>query len=84
MHTKQPLPMKTFLARFSGGLRVLAATALLGLAWSAYSPIIAQDQDNGHADENRSTIVIDNFEDDPLGDFPEGWACIGSGGKVRS
>jgi len=76
--------MDALFDRSARGLRVLMATALLGIGWSAFSPIIAQDQDNGHANVERSAIVVDDFEDDRPGTFPEGWVFVEENGSIRS
>lgn len=66
----------------SHGLRVFAVMGLFGLVWSVYSPLIAQD--SGSAVEDPAAIVVDDFEDDPVGDFPNGWVFVGSGGEVQT
>jgi len=69
---------------FATGLRVLLSTVLLGLVWSTFSPIVAQDQDNGHAISDRAALVVDDFEDDEPGTFPEGWVFVKEGGGIKS
>ena len=74
--------MVSLFARPSRGLRVFVATVLLGLVWSAFSPIIAQDSRN--VPDEPGTIVVDDFEDDELGAFPDGWVFVTEGEEIQS
>jgi len=63
-------------------VRLSGAIVLLGLLWSLFSPLIAQD--GGHSSDPRAAIVVDDFEDDSPGTFPDGWVFVESAKKIKS
>lgn len=67
---------------FSRHARVLGAIVLLGFVWSFFSPLIAQDDE--HSNGGRSAIVVDDFEDDSPGTFPDSWVFVGANKEIKS
>lgn len=63
-------------------VRLPGAIVLIGLLWSLFSPLIAQD--SGHSSGTRAAIVVDNFEENSPGTFPDGWVFVESDKKVKS
>jgi hypothetical protein len=66
----------------SRSIRLSGTIVVLGLLWSLFSPLIAQD--SGHSSGAPSAITVDNFEDDSPGSFPEGWVFVESDTEVKS
>jgi len=63
-------------------IRLSGTIVLIGLLWSLFSPLSAQD--SGHSSGDPSAIMVDNFEDDSPGSFPEGWVFVESDKEVKS